>query len=553
MTPPRLSVLLASTLFTVAGFAQTNNSRETFDVWPGGIRADDTRELGAEHVLEGRPRPFYQITDVAHPTVTVFEPTAATKNGTAILVCPGGGLQRLAVEHEGFEVSAWLRDQGFTVFMLKYRVPGRVTLGLQDAQRTMRLIRGQASKWDIDPEAIGIIGFSAGAEIAAWLSTHYEESHYAPIDNFDRVSSRPDFTTLIYAGGLLQRNPFGVKQELADAIDDQTPPTFIAQAFDDSVQNSLHYALALKARRIPTEMHLFQEGGHGFGVRPTGHPVNQWTDLYLGWLETHGWRDTIAVRAYEREFAAALPQSGALPQFSAKVPNGGLPAAYDVQRRLVRRQLESDEIAGFKGGVISIAAQAGRNIDAPLTGVLFKSGEIDASESAPRISVSPSRGTVVETEIGFRIAVDIGYRVLTPAQARDAVAEILPVIELPDSYRSRLDTAAAVDLAAINLGSNRFLTGKAVDPASLDPDALVVTLSRNGESVQQGRGNEARDSQWANLQSIINQIVDRGQTLRAGSIIISGALGPVELAQPGHHVADYGDLGRIEFDVTVAE
>ena len=552
MTPPRSRLLLSFLILTGSLAAQPVTPDAVFDVWPTGTRADDTRELEAEHVLEGRPRPFYQITDVAHPTVSVFLPTAEQRNSTAILVCPGGGLQRLAIEHEGFEVSDWLRDQGFTVFMLKYRVPGPYTLGLQDAQRALRLIRSDAAKWNIDPDAIGTIGFSAGAEIAAWLATHYTDDHYPAIDAIDETPSQPNFTTLIYPGGLVQRNPFGAKAELVAGINDDTAPTFIVHAFDDFSQNSLHYALALKAAGVPTEVHLFQEGGHGFGVRLSGHPVGEWTQLYLQWLGSHGMLDAPAVRSFAATWLTDVDGTGPLPRLSASAPDTMLADAYAAQRRLVTTQLKSDTVAGFKGGAITAASQTSLQVDGPLSGILFASGQIDAGDSAPVVSVAPTDSTVVETEIGFRIAVDIGYHVLTPEQARDAVAEILPVIELPNTRSTRMGPTTGIDLVATNLGSARFLVGKALPPGSVDANAVTATLRRDGELLHTGHGNEAANGQWANLQAIINRIVDSGRTLRSGSLIISGALGPVDAAAPGHYVADYGDLGRIEFELTEA-
>ncbi|MDA1274636.1 MAG: alpha/beta hydrolase [Verrucomicrobia bacterium] len=189
---------LALLLATVSGFAWLHNNTiasepsEVFSVWPGAA-PDQSRNVGEERIVEGRSRPFYQITGVSKPTVSVYLPSKVHRTGASILLCPGGGLQRLAIEHEGFEVADWLLSQNITVFLLKYRVPAPVKSGLQDAQRALSLIRSRSGDWGIDPNGIGVLGFSAGGEIAAWLSTHYGRS-YSWIGLAPRVfSTRPMF------------------------------------------------------------------------------------------------------------------------------------------------------------------------------------------------------------------------------------------------------------------------------------------------------------------------------------------------------------------------
>jgi acetyl esterase/lipase len=172
---------------------------EVIQIWPG-IAPGETGEIGPEHVLPDRPRPFDQITDVSVPTLSVFLPPEERRTGTAMLVIPGGGLDRLAIEHEGIEVAEWLNDRGIAAFVLKYRVPPRDPkkrwkVGLQDAQRAMSIIRLRAGEWRVDSEAIGCIGFSAGGEINVMLSTYYNERQYEPVDGADTHSTRPDFNS----------------------------------------------------------------------------------------------------------------------------------------------------------------------------------------------------------------------------------------------------------------------------------------------------------------------------------------------------------------------
>ena len=544
-----IGLLFASLLSLSAAAAEPLSPDEVFDVWPGGNAPGDNRDIGEEHILEGRPRPFYQITNVSHPTVSVFVPPAEQRTGAAMLVLPGGGLQRLAIEHEGYEVSAWLRSLNITVFMLKYRVPAPVEMGLQDAQRAMNLIRSRAGEWGIDPNGIGIIGFSAGAEIATWLATHYDELHYDRIDDADDQSSRPDFATLIYPGGLLQRDPWGLKNAIAERLDARaTPPMFITHAFDDFAQNSLYMALGLKRARVPTEVHLFQEGGHGFGARETGHPVNNWRERYIDWMNSWGYLDAARVRDYEKAFTAALTTDGQLPRLSSDHPSATLTDAYAIQRRHVRRQSAHDEVAGFKGAVVSTAAQSALGIERPLTGVLFGSGELAAADTTS-IPLPTDSGMAIETEIGYRVAVDIGYHVLTAAQARDAVEWIAPVVELPVSYGDRIGPLDAVDMAAINIGSDRFLVGETRMPTEINPDELTISLHRDDTLLHETTGANAHVGQWENLRLIINQIVDQGHTIKRGSIIISGALGAVQPGMAGRYRADYGPLGVIEFSI----
>lgn len=520
---------------------------EVFQVWPGEPPGD-TREIGEEKILEGRRRPFYQITDVSVPTVSVFLPPKEHHTGNAILVCPGGGLQRLAIEHEGLEVADWLTAHGITAFVLKYRVPAPVSYGLRDAQRALGLIRARADEWAVDPENIGILGFSAGGEIAAWLSTHYSERQYDRIDDNDSFSCRPDFAALIYPGGLIERGSGALKESIASRINRDTPPMFLAHAFDDSCENSLQMVLSLKRARVPAEVHIFQEGAHGFGVRETGHPVNDWRERFLEWMQSWGFRDKRSVRDYERAFSRALQGDGALPRFSENNPQATLEDAYAAQKRLVRRRLNDLTLAGFKGGVISEAAQQRLGIDRPLTGVLFQEGQLNA-EDRPVVEIPDDLGLVIETEIGYIVSVDIGYHVLTAEQAKGAAQAVVPVIELPLDYSPRAGTGTAADMVAMNMGSSKFIIGNRTHPDEVDPDAVAITLKREGRTLHETTGATAKGGQWENLRTIINQLVDQGYTLRQGSVIISGALGTVHPGEPGHYRADYGELGVIEFEL----
>jgi acetyl esterase/lipase len=242
------------------------------------------------------------ITNVSRPTMTVYAPKG-NNTGAAVVVFPGGGFQILAIDLEGTEICDWLTSRGVTCVLLKYRVPGLPydwhcdcrphnfdlsMPSLQDAQRTIRLVRSRAAEWHIDPHRIGVVGFSAGGFLVAEVSTTYNLHLYKPVDDADKLSSRPDFAMAIYPGHLTEDSKT-FNRNLPVTRD--TPPTFLVQAEDDNVdgvQQALIYFTALKKAGVPTEMHLYAKGGHAFGVRPTSNPVTHWTDLADTWMRTIG-------------------------------------------------------------------------------------------------------------------------------------------------------------------------------------------------------------------------------------------------------------------------
>jgi len=295
--------------------------------------------------VENRPRPFYQITDVSKPTVSVFLPPKEKRLGTALVILPGGGLQRLAIETEGFEVAEWAVAHGITAFMVKYRVPAPAASGAQDAERAISLIRARAKDWDIDPDSIGAIGFSAGGEVAARIVTENNPRMYETVDTNDSFSCRPDFVAMIYPGGLTAGNSFNIKEPINSKIDRSSPPMFFVHASDDQAENSLAYALALKRARVPVEVHIYREGAHGFGMRESGLPVGGWTDRFQDWLRSLGFLDKALVRTYARSLQEGLKTAGPLPRF----PDAGtLEDAFFAQKRLLR-ELNDATVGGYPG------------------------------------------------------------------------------------------------------------------------------------------------------------------------------------------------------------
>lgn len=516
------------------------------DVWPDKPPGDLVIS-GPERKVEGRPRPFYQLTGIAKPTLAVFLPPQAQRNGTGILVVPGGGLQRVAYEHEGLETAAWLTSKGYSAFVLKYRAPAPAQIASQDGQRALSQIRANAKDWGVDPQSIGVLGFSAGGEIGVWLATHGTERLYASVDSVDALSCRPDFAALIYPGGLLKRTGEGLKEPLVTRIKTGLPPFFVAHAFDDASENSLLLALALKKNAVPAELHLYQEGGHGGGPRRTGVPFSSWKDRLDDWLGVRGFADPALVRRAASEVVGALSGASAPPRFTELVAAGDLETAYKVQRRVVRAFAQTNAVAGFKGAAASAAAQKAMGLDRPLAGVVFQRGRLDG-QLPQTIDVAPGSKIMVETEIGYLTSVDISYEVLNDEQARGTVESIVPVIELPRSGPPGVAMKAA-DLVAMNIGSDRYILGRPMKAEGKSPDAIHVTLRRDGVLLHESQGGTVNGGQWGNLRQVLNEITRHGYTIPAGSVILGGALGVIQPGNPGKYEADYGEAGIIRFEI----
>lgn len=302
-------ILLTFLFFGLKGILSAQN--ETFSLWPNEIPNAIANEnyTEIEVVSEGL---LTSTSKVTVPTLTLFSPDKDKSNGTAIVIFPGGGYRHLAMDKEGFKVAKWLNTLGVTAFVLKYRLPSdeimeNKTIGpLQDAQEAIRYVRRNATKWNINSEKIGVIGFSAGGHLASTVSTHYLDEVYV----HDSISAKPNFSILIYPvismddkithkgskTNLLGNTP---SEELVKfysnekQIDSLTPPTFLVHATDDKavpVENSIHYYLALKDNNVPVEMHIFDNGGHGFGLGLKETSL-YWTTACEKWLLLHQFID----------------------------------------------------------------------------------------------------------------------------------------------------------------------------------------------------------------------------------------------------------------------
>lgn len=289
------------------------NTGDTFKLWeniaPGSEKVEITEEvLERSKVPEVRDRAAINI---KIPTITAYVPEKP--NGVGILVIPGGGYERVVLDKEADELSSWLNGEGITYFVLKYRLPknnhkNKEIVPLQDAQRAMRIIRNHSKKWGIDNKKIGVMGFSAGGHVASTLANKYEEEVYKKLDAIDEISARPDFQILGYPvitmtdpyahkGSrkyLLGENPdlnLIEKFSMEKNVHKNTPIAFIMHATDDKsvpVENSLKYYTSLKDYKIPVELHLYQDGGHGYSIRGTiGKSVANWTSVVTNWLKAN--------------------------------------------------------------------------------------------------------------------------------------------------------------------------------------------------------------------------------------------------------------------------
>jgi acetyl esterase/lipase len=298
-----LSFLIFSGLFSIRA------QNQTIPLWnkiPDEIKATDYKEK--EILKDGK---LQSTSQVSVPTLSIFIPKEVKPNQTAVVICPGGGYTHLAFEKEGTKVAEWFNSIGIAAFVLKYRMPTDLTMKnksvgpLQDAQEAIRYVRQNAAKWNIDPNKIGILGFSAGGHLASTASTHYDDKVY---ESAYKVSARPDFSLLIYPvismeneithkgsqNNLLGNNP---SKELIDSFSNEkkvtskTPPTFLIHATDDTVvipENSINYYLALKKNGVSAEMHVYEKGGHGFGLG-VADTSKFWTRDCEEWLKSNGY------------------------------------------------------------------------------------------------------------------------------------------------------------------------------------------------------------------------------------------------------------------------
>ena len=297
-------------LMAVAMLAQNISAqREIIKLWPDGVPGSIQDDTYIEEPVKGKDN-ITRIYRVKDPEMIVYPAPADKATGAAVIICPGGGYHILAIDHEGYNVAEWLSSLGITTFVLKYRLPSDKIMKdkrigpLQDAQRAMRIVRKDAKKWNVDKNKIGIMGFSAGGHLASTLSTHYDQNVYPAETN---ISAKPDFSILIYPvismdpdithmgsrTNLLGKEP--TKDDVIlfsneKVITRDTPMAYLALAADDKtvpIENSINYFLALKRYDIPAELHIYEKGGHGFGMKKKNGTVDYWTLDCEHWLRMH--------------------------------------------------------------------------------------------------------------------------------------------------------------------------------------------------------------------------------------------------------------------------
>lgn len=299
-------------VFIVIGLMMVNThlfgQSEVIELWggevPGSIPNSSYRQ-----VVDSTN--WIKIREITKPSIQVYPAPVDKNTGTGIVVCPGGSYYGVSFINEGIEVAKWLNGLGISAFVLHYRLPDDVIMTnksiapMQDGQEAIRMVRRHAKEWGVDPHKIGIMGFSAGGHLASTVSTHFDEKVYESVDT---ISARPDFSVLIYPvismdlsithqesrENLIGKNPSPemVKHFSNELhITDKTPPTFMVHSIDDGavpVENSIEYALALKKNEIPCELHIYEQGGHGYGLGKYGGTVSTWSEASGKWLKTRG-------------------------------------------------------------------------------------------------------------------------------------------------------------------------------------------------------------------------------------------------------------------------
>jgi acetyl esterase/lipase len=273
---------LFAILLLLIPISASSQKKDLIYLWPGKVpgetkekQAPVTDATGKDNVL--------RFTEVTNPAMEVWTPDPSNNNGSAVIVCPGGGYRILAYDKEGTEIAAWLNKLGFSAFVLQYRVPDKKEGALQDIQRAVRIVKNDYKRWNINPEKIGVMGFSAGGSLSARASTLFNKRTYTAVDKADSLSSRPSFTMLIYPAYLDQGPGLTLTPELQLSKD--VPPMYIFQTADDQYGNSaLVMAESLRNAKLSVELHLLPTGGHGYGLRPGSLAAETWPLLAEKWL-----------------------------------------------------------------------------------------------------------------------------------------------------------------------------------------------------------------------------------------------------------------------------
>lgn len=295
--------------FVAIVFNSISAQTKVIDIWNGKV-PDAISNKNINEKIDSANN-WIKRKNVTNPTLEMYAAEKNNANGTAVIICPGGAYSALAIDHEGSQVAKWLNSLGITAFVLNYRLPDDAIMKdkkiapLQDAQEAMRIVRLHAKEWNINPNKIGIMGFSAGGHVASTLATHFNHKVYQTKDS---VSARPNFSLLIYPVitmdsattntwsriNLIGKNPatkdvIYFSNELQ--VTNNTPPAFLVHSIDDDavpVQNSINYAAALHTYNIPCELHIYQSGKHGYGMGRSSNTESSWTEACKKWMVMNG-------------------------------------------------------------------------------------------------------------------------------------------------------------------------------------------------------------------------------------------------------------------------
>ena len=294
-----MNLIPASLILAFAFATHAATAPEVIKLWPNSApnavaltaAENDTTGLKGGMVAG---KSVIRLGNVSTPTITLYRAPKESNTGACVMVCPGGGYNILAWDLEGTEICEWFNSIGVNAALLKYRVPkppgaDKHAAPLQDAQRALGLLRHRAAEFGIDPKRIGILGFSAGGHLSAVACNNYDKRTYPDVDDADKASCRPDFALLIYPAYLTQKDKGdAISTELP--LNAQTPPTFLVMSQDDGVrvESALFYYLALKQSKVPSELHLYPTGGHGYGLRPSANMVSHWPKRAEEWLRATG-------------------------------------------------------------------------------------------------------------------------------------------------------------------------------------------------------------------------------------------------------------------------
>jgi acetyl esterase/lipase len=273
---------LLSYIFIMISLCSFTRNNETVHLWPGKVPGEAKAKY-PPMTADSRNDNVLRYSEITDPAIEVFLPDQTKRNGAAVIICPGGGYRILAWDKEGTEIAEWLNKLGFTAFVLQYRIPDKKEGALQDVMRAIRIVRNGALKWNIDPEKTGVIGFSAGGSLCARVSTNFGRKTYDPVDSADSLSCRPSFSMLIYPAYLDLGSNHSLTLELQ--LSKVVPPMFLFQTADDTFANSsIVMAAAMRDAKLPVELHLLPDGGHGYGLRPGIRAAETWPLLAEKWM-----------------------------------------------------------------------------------------------------------------------------------------------------------------------------------------------------------------------------------------------------------------------------